>query len=44
MERFYTHLWKDDLSPREALWQAKRYLRGKRYPTSAWAAWVLTSQ
>jgi CHAT domain-containing protein len=42
MTAFYTNLWEHGMGKAEALWEAKRLLRARRYPVSAWAGWVLT--
>ena len=44
MTAFYTKLWKKGMGKAEALWQAKRGLRERHYPVSAWAGWVLTGE
>ena len=42
MERFYTLLWKEHLTPGEALWRAKLAARAANEPPAAWAGWVLS--
>ena len=39
---FYRNLWQRDLTKADALWAAKRTMRERSYPESAWAGWVLT--
>ncbi|MEZ5979792.1 MAG: CHAT domain-containing protein [Planctomycetota bacterium] len=41
-EIFYTKLWKENLGPADALWQAKMALRAEGHPLRDWAGWVLT--
>ncbi len=41
MREFYTYLWSEGLSADEALWEAKRTLRGERVPPKDWAGWVV---
>ena len=38
LDHFYEGLWKRGLPPEQALWQAKRALRGERAATRDWAA------
>ena len=40
MVRFYEGMWKLNLPPDEALWEAKRSLR--KQPLAAWAGWVFS--
>lgn len=41
MQCFYEALWRDQLSPGEALRRARRTLRERGHPARDWAAWVL---
>jgi CHAT domain-containing protein len=45
MVRFYRNLWRERMTPRQALWAAKTWLREEHgAQVRHWAAWVLTSQ
>lgn len=41
MTEFYRGLWKKNLPPHEALWQAKRSLAARKRPVADWAGWIL---
>ena len=44
MTSFYRYLWRENLSPVDALWRAKLDLRQEGHPVRNWAGWVLSGE